>query len=1363
MAVWQYLCRRLWVIALVAMVAFVAIDTIIHLRTTYSVSTQHLFTPPVADPNSPTGYVLGQRDEILPYVGMDGYHWVMQTQAMMAAGDLRVRWVDYDNYTAQQPSGREVHWSSSFRWWVTALAWIDHLYAGVPLPWTVEDVVPFANTVLIVLMIVMLAPAMVRRFGSGLGGMLIIAMAAIGPMYESFSEGKSDHHGLASLSAMLTLLFLVGGAAGWVRTDGGEAPRIAMNAWLPTRRQARLWFIVSNLLLAAGIALAAAWKSTTWTGGLIGVAAVNCLLTLTLWADARSISLVSAPSPTADPAPTSATVETSPDGAAMFAWLPAPSFSMARKFFLGSAIFGAGAVLFLSIQYVAYNSLSRTDSHHLPFSVNVGLSAALFTVALLNIILAILLLLKSANSLTAQDKSKEDSSGPKLLAWLPSPRQARLWFIASGIAGGVGLWVSTASEAPVLAEVGMGALLATGLLARGANKESSIQADPSLWRIWGWSGAATSIFFYLLEYFPSHMGMRLEVNHPLYAFAWAGGGEILFRLCRWWGGAKLAERPSDWAWLGGSVFAVVIVPLIIFKFADQVFWIASWTSNSRFLFIFHEDYIAEFKDMRRYLGAMYAGGSAGYTIAVVNPLILLALPMLAWTWRSLRKLVLGALGIGLPFYAVLRLMLWAFPLTHEKFPLPSIFLLFAVGPAVAALALVCLLRPAWEKLILLVMLAGGLLIYVAFLLLFNHFMFQQTEFPGDYYAWVFLAVPLIIFVCLLLIWEPWKNLPRPCQALMALALPGGTLTTILSLREMRWMEIGYAFWIAALIGVILALRLHDAYRWTWARRLGLFLASVLLPSPVLTLMDWARWHLDVPMSDVEVMELVTRDAAQRLRAQIGSDTGVVVSGPTTTTWMTYWGGFKGLGTLYWENLGGLKADMAIYSARTEKEALDLIKKYGVTHIAIFSWDPFYKEYARLSKEMHRPVLESEYEAEKPLRHWITYLQDAAKSKGWGNVVGKLFEQFNGDFADPEAEKPKLQDAFIYSLIEGQRVPPWLRFIPYSMPGDQALRGQYISMYEVVPNQAPEVAVVRLAQGQMVLGNFISAEQNLNILVGVKPDYLPGLVCFARVENLLASNPPQGVTDANRQGYVASRINNFNILVQKIKSNLAQADQLAFADRLELAIALVLANDPDDARLQIMACMQNVQLRELRQLSAEQLYNFLSFLRQMNLLDARPGLEPLLLNLLPQIQRVQFILELAAAEKQAGHWSAQLALLRRAVDQQPNSVPATTELARLLATGHDASLRNGREALSLALQAHQLDLGQHADVLDVLACSYAEAGQFALAESTEKLALNAAEAAKNAALNESERAKVVLIVNQFGARLLAFHNQQPYHE
>ncbi|HTB63020.1 MAG TPA: hypothetical protein VK737_05470, partial [Opitutales bacterium] len=1043
MDAWRYLCRRLWVVALVLMAAYVTVDTIIHLATTYSVSTEHLYLPPAADLSSPTGYALGQRDEILPYVGMDGYHWVMQTQDMLAKGEARVRWVDYDNYHTPQITapekepGREVHWSSSFRWWVALLAWTERTFGGVALPYAVEDVVPFANTMLIVLMVILLAPTLARRFGSGLTALTVFGMGAIGPLYESFSEGKSDHHGLASLSALLTVLFLLGGAAGWVRTDGGAAALSPGRAWMPSRWQALGGMILAGLVFCVGLWLVSGGKSPSLAAVLLTIAFLNLVLTLFLW-----IRTSIRPNEAADTQPL---VENIPDATppsgknatpTFFAWLPTPGNMSASVLFLGSVF-----TIFCGLLYYYLISDPASIVNLLPITHTSALlswawrapmlavqtlptlTCCLFGLAGVNILVALFILFKQPFALPKDKSAKtakvEEPVGSRLLAWLPNRAQARQWFIASGVAGGVGLWVSTASEAPVLAEIGLGALLATGLFARGTSPQSWAKADPSLWRVWGWSGAATSIFFYLLEYFPSHLGMRLEVNHPLYAFAWAGGGEILFRLSRWWADGKLAENPRDWAWLAGSAFAVLIVPLIIFVFADQVFWIASWTDNSRFLFIFHEDYIAEFKDMRRYLDTMYSGGSGRYAFAVINPLILLAVPMLAWLCKYSRQVLFGVLAVGI-------------------------------------------------------------LLYDIFLLAFHSYLFSQKDFPLDYYTWPMLAIPLCACVFLLWLWEPWPDFPRPCKALIGLSLPGGLLTMFLSLREMRWMEIGYAIWLPALVGAALALWLHPGYRWSVARKtaLGIFLACVLLPSPVLTVMDWVRWNWTAPMSDVEIMEIVTRDASQRLRARIGNDTGVVVSGPTTTTWMSYWGGFKGLGTLYWENLDGLKADMAIYSAKTPEEALTLIKKYGVTHIAIFSWDPFYKEYARLSQNMHRPIVDSEYAAEAPLR-------------GWMHVLTKP----SGQVDPAAAEIPKIQDAFVYSLIERAVVPTWLRPIYYPMPGDPNLRGQYVIIYEVVPNQSAKEQAVRIAQAELAQGTtpgIQAALNNVNAALKLDPSYLPAL-------------------------------------------------------------------------------------------------------------------------------------------------------------------------------------------------------------------------------------------------------------------------------
>ena len=65
----------------------------------------------------------------------------------------------------------------------------------------------------------------------------------------------------------------------------------------------------------------------------------------------------------------------------------------------------------------------------------------------------------------------------------------------------------------------------------------------------------------------------------------------------------------------------------------------------------------------------------------------------------------------------------------------------------------------------------------------------------------------------------------------------------------------------------------------------------------------------------------------------------------------------------------------------------------------------------------------------------------------------------------------------------------------------------------------------------------------------------------------------------------------------------------------------------------------------------------------------------------------------------------------------NSTPATIELAWLLATASDDTLRNGQEAVTLARHAVTATQGKDPAALDALAAAYAETGQFDLALDT----------------------------------------------
>jgi asparagine N-glycosylation enzyme membrane subunit Stt3 len=107
---------------------------------------------------------------------------------------------------------------------------------------------------------------------------------------------------------------------------------------------------------------------------------------------------------------------------------------------------------------------------------------------------------------------------------------ARRWFVAAGVAGGLGLWLQASLQLIVVAAALAALFLRSVLAPVGAAPEEDEAAR--CWRAWAVAGALVSLAVYLLEYFPAHLGLRLEVNHPLYALAWWGATESSLQIRR---------------------------------------------------------------------------------------------------------------------------------------------------------------------------------------------------------------------------------------------------------------------------------------------------------------------------------------------------------------------------------------------------------------------------------------------------------------------------------------------------------------------------------------------------------------------------------------------------------------------------------------------------------------------------------------------------------------------------------------------------------------------------------------------------------------------------------------------------------------
>lgn len=130
------------------------------------------------------------------------------------------------------------------------------------------------------------------------------------------------------------------------------------------------------------------------------------------------------------------------------------------------------------------------------------------------------------------------------------------------------------------------------------------------------------------------------------------------------------------------------------------------------------------------------------------------------------------------------------------------------------------------------------------------------------------------------------------------------------------------------------------------------------------------------------------------------------------------------------------------------------------------------------------------------------------------------------------------------------------------------------------------------------------------------------------------------------------------------------------------------------------------------------------------------------------------LKLKPGDARAHAWLGGLLLLQgkdqeasisfqQALVLQPNDVHSQNNLAWLLATSKQATVRNGPKALELAKRVNQSPAGSNAGSLDTLAAAYAEAGDFSNAVQAARKALQLSEAQADQTLVESIRRNLML--------------------
>jgi Flp pilus assembly protein TadD len=134
------------------------------------------------------------------------------------------------------------------------------------------------------------------------------------------------------------------------------------------------------------------------------------------------------------------------------------------------------------------------------------------------------------------------------------------------------------------------------------------------------------------------------------------------------------------------------------------------------------------------------------------------------------------------------------------------------------------------------------------------------------------------------------------------------------------------------------------------------------------------------------------------------------------------------------------------------------------------------------------------------------------------------------------------------------------------------------------------------------------------------------------------------------------------------------------------------------------------------------------------------------------QSVSTRLELAGMLHQLGKDREAVAEYHRLLAIQPLSIEALNNLAWILATSADDSVRNGSDAVGFARKACQQTQNQDAMTMGTLAAAYAEAGRFSDAAATAEKAASLA-----AAVGNSRFATINTQLMQL------YRSGKPYHE
>ena len=304
--------------------------------------------------------------------------------------------------------------------------------------------------------------------------------------------------------------------------------------------------------------------------------------------------------------------------------------------------------------------------------------------------------------------------------------------------------------------------------------------------------------------------------------------------------------------------------------------------------------------------------------------------------------------------------------------------------------------------------------FPVFLLLAFALQFSRKTGSGTKAVLLFLSIPILFITALQFYQVRWGMLAGP----LYIALAGIVVPQVWRVVPRSALSRGLAAIILLSFGYLfVAPSFRNCFQTAWAQ---------------------FRSGDKVSITAGQGLALLHRQMARAILDDAAGKPVVLLSSPNSSCLLAAIGGFKTVGTLYWENVDGLKAAAAGLNAQNDQEALAFINKHGVTHISLMTWENFIGPY-----------------------FGILYPK-GAPGKSYENSFGKraLFDKV---------------------------IPPWAR--PLAFPPNDLSKGmqQTILMLHVAPEQSLNEAKFHLARfARLVEGNPVTAEITLKEILENAP-------------------------------------------------------------------------------------------------------------------------------------------------------------------------------------------------------------------------------------------------------------------------------------